>query len=119
MVKLMNKLLHVDLKDSIESLITIINEINGQDFDVYTNPRTKILIRNKSLLSSSKPADWHEASSELFSSIIKWYDGGFKRHSIDEQKTQRTAVDRVFYAAARYLLEFGNELEKENAKRFL
>ncbi|MCG7983461.1 MAG: hypothetical protein JAY90_12035 [Candidatus Thiodiazotropha lotti] len=104
--------------NSLVELIQVVEQINGMDFDVYTHKRTHLLIHSLELLNNHKQEEITAVAYEIMTSIYRWYDGGFKRHTEEEQNKQKTAVSNLFNSSVQYLLINGNDQQKMIAQEY-
>ena len=107
--------LYNDFKNSLAQLLHVVDDINGMDFDVYKNPRTKLLVSSLETVERNEVVHVVSVANEIMKSIYRWYDGGFKCHSEDEHERQYNAVSNTFEAAVRYLAKHGDEDQRQSA----
>ncbi|MCU7808740.1 MAG: hypothetical protein KZQ73_12850 [Candidatus Thiodiazotropha sp. (ex Semelilucina semeliformis)] len=111
--------LYDDFRNSLLLLLQVIDKINGMDFDVYNNRRTRLLVRSLKTLENNNPDDIVPVSDEIMKTIYRWYDGGFKNHSKDEVEKQDVAIANVYKAATQYLAKYGDEHQRQKANDYL
>ncbi|MCG8489100.1 MAG: hypothetical protein MI756_16635 [Chromatiales bacterium] len=108
--------LYKQFYNSLVELIQIVEQINGMDFDVYTDMRTHLLVHSLDVLKKKDEQEIVAVAYEIMTTIYRWYDGGFKRHTGEEQEKQKTAIAKVFKSAVQYLSKYGNEQQKQRAQ---